>query len=142
MKRTGYLVTALAAATLLSSATPASASGTVHYSDPEQCYTDDDSGYLICYSTSGQYHSTVTPSGNGSYVGKGTSHYTATGPGPSYESSYSYSLHYLAKPGDTHVESVRSAEAFTTDGQTCYYTDHFHFANGEIQFDRPTLECS
>ena len=36
----------------------------------------------------------------------------------------------------------RVTEVYTSNGGTCTYTERYHFANGQIQFDRPDVNCT
>jgi hypothetical protein len=130
---------------LLVTAAPAlaaSSDGTVHYSTPQTCY--DYPGYgTFCISSSGQSNTTTTPSGNYNAVGKGTYSYSFTsGSYPSYSSSTDYQYHYLFKQGEPQVSSGKVSDSFTCNGQTCTYSDVYHYANGKTQFHRPEFSCT
>jgi hypothetical protein len=36
----------------------------------------------------------------------------------------------------------RVTEVYTSNGRPCTYTERYHFANGQIQFDRPDVNCT
>jgi len=36
----------------------------------------------------------------------------------------------------------RVTEVYTSNGGTCTYTERYHFANWQIQFDRPDVNCT
>jgi hypothetical protein len=139
MRFTGITLASAVGGLVLTLGAPASASGTLHYDYPEQCY--DFYEYTVCSSVSGQYNQTETPSGNLSAQGKGKSRYSVTAPGYSYSSDFEYKYHFLLKQGETHQQSSKST-TFTKNGQACTYTEHFHFANGQVQFNRPEVNCS
>jgi hypothetical protein len=36
----------------------------------------------------------------------------------------------------------RVTEVYTSNGRPCAYTERYDFANGQIQFDRPDVNCT
>lgn len=144
MKRVGAGIT-LAGVALALVTTPAQAAGTVHRSYPEQCdtYPDYPDGYVtVCYSSSEQYNDTVTPSGNESIVGKGTSSYSVTGASYAYSDTYDYKIHILLKSGAAQVVHQKYSDTFSIDGTTCTFTENYQFANGAVRHDKPAYSCS
>ncbi len=133
-------VTALAllVGTLVSGiAVSAMASTTDHVVTPTTCTVLN--GYTYCNSEDSRYHYVATPSGNENVTGYGTQCFsltnTATGV-VSYSFCTQFKGHTLVKGGTTHEESYFSRSSVTNNGTTACYIDHYHFANGHLQFDR------
>ena len=123
---------------------PAQAAGTVHYDYTQPCYTSyvDQVGLAtFCYSSSGQYQQTVTPSGNQSYVGQETSSFSMTTASSSHSESSLHKYHFLFTSGEVHVRHEEYSYSNTTDGKTCTVTVTLTFANGEMRHDRATNSC-
>jgi hypothetical protein len=130
-------------AALVLAASPASAAEQ-HYNFPEQCY-DLGGGYSvsICSSSSGQYNTVSTPSGNYNSTGKSTVFISITGPGYNVGISDDYHFTENYKQGELHVWHVKYDDTFTyTTGQICTYTDNYIFVNGDLKHSKPTIDCA
>jgi hypothetical protein len=138
------LLVALAAASPASAA-PGNGAAVVNESD---CYTYDYG--TACYDSRYVQNSTETPSGNLSYVLNERGSYEFTGSGPLAGCNDSTSSEsrgqYLEKDGTTHEQGSRSGGEFSGEcfgSLNCTFGHRFHYANGEVQFNRPLeFECT
>jgi hypothetical protein len=121
-------------------AAPASAYGTIHVDQPEIC-TDVGGGFVWCNSLTAQAHTELTPSGNEIYDMQGTSCGTITGPDFYSATCNEFKSRVMYKRGEIHESAFHQKEFVTFNGQTCTTTVHAHEANGEVQFERTTLDC-
>lgn len=143
MRRNIAVALAAVPSALLLTAAPALASssdGTVHLETPQTCYSFGTT--TICDSFSGQFNTTTTPSGNTSLVGKSTYNLSVTDGASTFSESLSSNGHFLDTPDGTQEASGRISDSFNFNGQMCSYTDAYHYANGNIQFDRPDFSCT
>jgi hypothetical protein len=102
----------------------------------------------MCYAIDTVTNTTITPSGNFSYVTNGTSmtSYDFAFAGCTYSRTDPLHLHQLVKDGDTHSESgiVEQTIAFDCGAfaQSCTSTLQYHYVDGETQFQRPDFVCT
>lgn len=135
-----------AAAASPASAEPGNGADVVNESD---CYTEPDYG-TFCYDARSVSNTTETPSGNLSYVANARISYEFTGSGPlagcNDSGANDFKYHGLVKDETLHELGIRSGSEFSGEcfgnSYNCTFKDHFHYANGKVQFSRPEFECT
>ena len=113
-------------------------------------YTDGLLGaYKTCYDNKYEYNVTETPSGNLNYEFSGEQSYSFTAAGCTTASnfaSHSHVLYNVPKTQETHSSYKGQyridCPVLGYTSHTCTYTQHFHFANGRVQFSRPDSVCN
>lgn len=110
--------------------------GSFSYGD---CHDYNGDGYYIsCYSSTGTYQATQTPSGNYIYRQNGT--YTETfsaGGGVVYQIADSYKNQSAETQNNLEFHGGYT-NSFTYDGVTYCVSGKYHYTNGQIQYDKAT----
>ena len=109
---------------------------------PPECY---DFGLLYCFEANGMTNVVSTPSGNVIYQVHLTYCYTATDPTTGdvlYQDCQSQQIQSLAKDGEAQVYHQVDTGSFGSSDETCTYSSRFHMANGQVQYEDSTFECS
>jgi len=113
-----------------------------------ECFTEFYYG-TFCFDAKYVENSTETPSGNLSYHANGKSAFTFTGEGvrQGCNSSHSSKLnyHYLLKDGFRHESGSHQTGEFSVDcgyQADCTFSYDAHYANGQLQFERPKFNCN
>ena len=150
--RRTLLTTLLAVAALLAvgsgSAVAASSDGAVVVNEADCItYTDSFFGAVeFCYDYKYEYNVTQTPSGNFNYQinGRGSNSFTAAGCTSETDSaSHHHSLSNAPKTQEHHYSNKHQFQIDCGElSYTCTTTDHYHFANGRVQFSRPDDVCN
>ncbi len=139
------LVASLAVASSASAA-PGNGADVVRQSE---CFNDPDYDYgTFCIDAKYVQNSTETPSGNFSYHANGESALKFTGEGDlqgcNDSSSSKFNYHFLVKDGVLHELGNHVTGEFSQDctSQHCTYSYDIHKANGQLQFNRPKVNCN
>jgi hypothetical protein len=112
------------------------------------CVTDDFGTF--CYRVTSIANTTVTPSGNESFTAHEKTDYTFVGAGDlagcNDQGSFNRETHILTKDG-TRQEGSNLGRVDSQGGcldfvSECTHTDHWHYADGRVQFDRWTDSCT
>lgn len=106
------------------------------------CETSSD--VQMCGTNHVVVNKTLTPSGNVSYVSHMTYDLTFTfAEGDSFSATGSSHYHELVMQDEFQEFSLRQREVYTnpTTG-TCYVDFFYHYANGELQFDKTEISGS
>lgn len=142
MKRHSVIALALTAGALTLPGTPAMAA-TTHYDYPRTCY-DVGNSETACYSTTGHYNATQTPSGNYAYAGQGSSTYSITNAAgiQTLNTSWDYQFNFLNKDGVRHVDRNVYEGVVSYGGMTCNLRDIYLVANGEFRHRKVESTCS
>ena len=102
-------------------------------------------GFTFCQTLHEVVKTTATPSGNLSLLTNRRSDFTFSGPGCRESSSATLRHHSLLKGGVTHEISLAEQGRLTADCGgfvvQCEFVSHFHFANGQVQFNRTETHC-
>jgi len=144
MRRHAVVIPALLGALALAGTASAAGNGAETVKD-EGCVTNVFA--TTCTVVRTVTNSTVTPSGNISYVTNGAVERKVTFAfGGTYDFTSSIHSHGLRKAGEYHTTSDHYAEQSEyVSGQyrlTCVSSYDIHWTNGEAQFTRYELECT
>src|SRR4051812_11674784 len=93
----------------------------------------------ICFTNKGELHAVQTPSGN--VIVQQTVTTTITQTNPSSRDVVRFHDQAVVRPGADQEAHGHFREVLTVGDQTCIYTDDFHVANGQVQFDRDAVSC-
>lgn len=104
------------------------------------CENEDD-GVKMCGTSHFIINRTDTPSGNSTYVTHMRYDLTfAFSNGDSFSAKGSSQYHELVKQGEPHEFHTRHREIYNSpETGTCYVDIFYHYANGELQFDKTEL---
>ena len=96
-------------------------------------------GGEFCRRVEGMFHCTETPSGVESCHYRSEEELTS----PGRHLLCKQSEHTLRRDGELQQQTSK-VECFTQtpEAGNCHSRTHFHYANGEVQFNRRTLNCT
>lgn len=133
---------AVAAGLIVGASSPAlaassSGAGRYYVSNDQSCA--DNGTVTFCSQDHTNSNSVATPSGN--YVTTTNSIYKLTITDSSSGYVY-YSFSGTYRGTDTNQQNHYAySQSFTLFGQTCTASQQYHYANGQLQFDRPVDTC-
>ena len=93
----------------------------------------------LCFTNKGELHAVQTPSGN--IIVQQNVTITTTQTNPSSRDVVRFHDQAVVRPGADQEAHSHFREVLTVGDQTCIYTDDFHVANGQVQFDRDEVRC-
>lgn len=141
-------MSAVLCALALAATADAASSGGAQVIDTSGCL-DAGGGAMLCTTIHNVFNTTTTPSGNVSVISSTQTTESLTGSAEcNFEGRSHSSGHLLVKEGqDLAQEShnlFRAEDTITCFGSTrdCFLIQHFHFANGQVQFSRLEGGCT
>jgi hypothetical protein len=140
--RRAFLVSGIGAIAVLATAAPASAASSDGATVTHQSFCDDLGTAVICQDLKDEYGVTTAPSGNQIFEDNQRYSYTVTFLGGTQSGSGFQHNHTLFRQGQEQEYSNHYSFTVTEpDGTTCVMGEDFHFANGQVQYARPTMTC-
>jgi len=139
------MVLFLLALVLPATANAAASTGAQVINVPRECQTFE--AGTVCGSQHGVFNVAATPSGQTSVVSdiRSTSTFTGAGAFAGCSSTFDYSTHQHYLVGEESSFAYRQLLAINDcSGQTyeCALTFQFHFAGGQVQYQRQELDCT
>ncbi len=142
----GIRTAALAAAPfalIAAGATPAAAAAETQSFRYSNCVEWEQDGTQLCFQGEGRVHVSYTKSGNENIVLRAVFFEQLIGPDGEVLDSHTAEekAHSLIKQGEGHVFTLKSEGVSSVDGQTCPFTVHVHYANGQARVERVDAGC-